>query len=119
MQGGRHTLVTFSSDLVFDGKLGRSYAGPDKPAPSSAFGPSQAEAEARLTAVDADALIVRTNAFFGSWDRYSFPFATIEKLKRGGEVVASDRTCVPPTFVPYLVHARSICSSTVSGASGI
>ena len=29
-------LVTFSSDLVFDGKLGRPYAEPDIPAPSSA-----------------------------------------------------------------------------------
>ena len=56
-------------------------------------------------AVDADALIIRTSAFFGPWDRYNFLFDTIEKLKRGEEVVASDRTFVSPTYVPDLVQA--------------
>lgn len=98
-------LVTFSSDLVFDGKLGRSYLEPDAPAPACAYGRSKAEAEARLLAIDADALIIRTSAFFGPWDRYNFLFDTIEKLKRGEEVVASDRTIVSPTYVPDLVHA--------------
>lgn len=98
-------LVTFSSDLVFDGKLGRPYLEPDEPAPVSAYGRSKAEAETRLIAVDADALIVRTSAFFGPWDRYNFLFDAIEKLKRGEEVVASDRSYVSPTYVPDLVHA--------------
>jgi dTDP-4-dehydrorhamnose reductase len=98
-------LVTFSSDLVFDGKLGRPYVEPDEPAPACAYGRSKAEAEARLMAIDAEALIIRTSAFFGPWDKYNFLFDTIEKLKRGEEVVASDRTIVSPTYVPDLVHA--------------
>jgi dTDP-4-dehydrorhamnose reductase len=98
-------LVTFSSDLVFDGKLGRSYVEPDAPAPACAYGRSKAEAEARLMAIDGDALIIRTSAFFGPWDRHNFLFDTIEKLKRGEEVVASDTTVVTPTYVPDLVHA--------------
>jgi dTDP-4-dehydrorhamnose reductase len=98
-------LVTFSSDLVFDGKLGRSYLEPDVPAPACAYGRSKAEAETRLLAIDGDALIIRTSAFFGPWDRHNFLFDTIEKLKRGDEVVASDRTIVSPTYVPDLVHA--------------
>jgi len=98
-------LVTFSSDLVFDGKLGRAYIEPDQPAPACAYGKSKAEAETRLMAIDADALIVRTSAFFGPWDRYNFLFNTIERLKRGEEVVASDRTIVSPTYVPDLVQA--------------
>jgi len=98
-------LVTFSSDLVFDGKAGRPYVEPDEPAPACAYGRSKAEAEARLLAIDADALIIRTSAFFGPWDRYNFLFDTIEKLKRGEDVVASDRTIVSPTYVPDLVHA--------------
>jgi len=98
-------LVTFSSDLVFDGKAGRPYIEPDKPSPACAYGKSKAEAEQRLMAVDADALIIRTSAFFGPWDRYNFLFDTIEKLRRGEEVVASDRTYVSPTYVPDLVHA--------------
>ncbi|MEO5611635.1 MAG: family 1 glycosylhydrolase [Sphingomicrobium sp.] len=98
-------LVTFSSDLVFDGQLGRSYIEPDSPAPDSAYGRSKAEAEARLLAIDSDALIIRTSAFFGPWDRSNFLFDTIERLKRGEEVVASDTTIVTPTYVPDLVHA--------------
>lgn len=98
-------LVTFSSDLVFDGKLGRSYVEPDRPAPLCAYGKSKAEAEARLLKIGADALIVRTSAFFGPWDCHNFLAQTLERLKRGDEVVASDRKIVSPTFVPDLVHA--------------
>jgi len=98
-------LVTFSSDLVFDGKLGRAYVEPDAPAPICPYGRSKAEAEQRLMAIDSGALIIRTSAFFGPWDRSNFLFNTIEKLKRGEEVVASDRTIVSPTYVPDLVHA--------------
>jgi len=98
-------FVTFSSDLVFDGKLGRSYVEPDEPAPSCAYGRSKAEAEARLLKLDADALIVRSSAFFGPWDRYNFLSDTIERLRRGEEVVASENIFVSPTYVPDLVHA--------------
>jgi dTDP-4-dehydrorhamnose reductase len=98
-------LVTFSSDLVFDGKLGRAYVEPDRPAPACAYGRSKAEAEARLMEIDADALIVRTSAFFGPWDRHNFLFHTVERLRRGEDVFASDKTIVSPTYVPDLVHA--------------
>jgi dTDP-4-dehydrorhamnose reductase len=98
-------MVTFSSDLVFDGKLGRSYVEPDRPQPMCEYGRSKAEAEARLLKVGADTLIVRTSAFFGPWDRYNFLFNTVERLRRGEEVVASDQSVVSPTFVPDLVHA--------------
>jgi len=98
-------MVTFSSDLVFDGKLGRPYVEPDRPAPACAYGRSKAEAEARLMALDADTLIVRTSAFFGPWDRYNFLFNTVERLKRGQDVVASDQAIVSPTYVPDLVQA--------------
>jgi dTDP-4-dehydrorhamnose reductase len=98
-------FVTFSSDLVFDGKLGRSYVEPDQPAPACAYGRSKAEAEARLLKLDADALIIRSSAFFGPWDRYNFLSETIERLKRGEEVVASEKTFVSPTYIPDLVHA--------------
>ena len=110
-------LVTFSSDLVFDGKLGRSYVEPDAPAPVCPYGKSKAEAEQRLMAIDAGALIIRTSAFFGPWDRYNFLFSTIEKLKRGEEVVVSDRTIVSPTYVPDLVHAT--LDLLLDGESGI
>ena len=98
-------LVTFSSDLVFDGQLGRSYVEPDEPAPVCEYGRSKAEAETRLLQIDTDALIVRTSAFFGPWDRYNFLFNTVERLKRGEDVFASGKSLVSPTYVPDLVHA--------------
>ncbi|MDQ3471166.1 MAG: sugar nucleotide-binding protein [Pseudomonadota bacterium] len=98
-------LVTFSSDLVFDGQLGRSYVERDAPAPVCGYGRSKAEAEARLMEVDSDALIVRTSAFFGPWDRFNFVYNTVAALRRGEDVTASDKTVVSPTYVPDLVHA--------------
>jgi dTDP-4-dehydrorhamnose reductase len=97
--------VTFSSDLVFDGSLGRSYVEPDEPAPACEYGRSKAEAETRLLSIDTDALIVRTSAFFGPWDRYNFLFNTVERLRRGEDVFASGKSIVSPTYVPDLVHA--------------
>jgi dTDP-4-dehydrorhamnose reductase len=98
-------LVTFSSDLVFDGTLGRAYVEPDQPAPRCPYGRSKADAEARLLEIGADALIVRSSAFFGPWDRYNFLHQTVEALRRGEDVHASDQTIVSPTYVPDLVHA--------------
>ena len=59
----------------------------------------------RVAAIDSDALIISTSAFFGPWDRSNFLFATIERLKRGEDVVVCDKTIVSPTYVPDLVHA--------------
>ncbi len=98
-------FVTFSSDLVFDGKLGRSYVERDAIAPANEYGRSKAEAEERIAALGADALIVRTSAFFGPWDQYNFLHDTVQRLQRGEDVVASARTIVSPTYVPDLVHA--------------
>ncbi len=98
-------LVTFSSDLVFDGQLGRSYVEPDEPAPVCGYGRSKAAVEARLMAIDPESLIVRTSAFFGPWDRFNFVYNTVAALRRGEDVTASDKTVVSPTYVPDLVHA--------------
>jgi dTDP-4-dehydrorhamnose reductase len=97
-------LVTFSSDLVFDGSLGRSYVEPDRPAPANAYGQSKAEAEQRLLAMDSHTLIVRTSAFFGPWDRHNFLFTTLAALKGGDRIAASGKTVVSPTYLPDLVH---------------
>ena len=61
-----------------------------------------------LLEMDSDALIVRTSAFFGPWDRYNFLVNTIEQLRRGDEVVASDRRSAPrpATTVPVPSSAQ-------------
>lgn len=110
-------FVTFSSDLVFDGKLGRPYLEPDPTSPACVYGESKAEAEDRVLAIDPRALIVRTSAFFGPWDKYNFLHHTVACLQRGEEVHASDNSVVSPTYVPDLVHAT--LDLLLDGESGI
>jgi dTDP-4-dehydrorhamnose reductase len=98
-------FVTFSSDLVFDGQLGRPYLEPDPTSPACVYGQSKAEAEDRVMALYPQALIVRTSAFFGPWDRFNFLWGTLDRLAKGEEVHASDNAVVSPTYVPDLVHA--------------
>lgn len=98
-------LVTFSSDLVFDGRLGRRYREGDATCPGSVYGRSKAEAERRVLAAGGDALVVRTSAFFGPWDRYNFAWHVLSALARGETVRASASSRVSPTYVPDLVHA--------------
>ena len=97
-------LVTFSSDLVFDGTLGRPYLEGDPVSPAGAYGESKAEAERRVLAVHDKALVVRTSAFFGPWDRYNFAWAALSALAAGETFAACPRTRVSPTYVPDLCH---------------
>ena len=109
--------VTFSSDLVFDGRLGRAYVESDPVSPACVYGASKAEAERRVSGVHAGALIVRTSAFFGPWDEHNFVFKTLRDLAAGRRVLASDDLVVSPTFVPDLVHAT--LDLLTDGESGV
>lgn len=97
--------VTFSSDLVFDGNLGRAYVESDRVSPMCTYGTSKAEAEKRVLQTFPDALVVRTSAFFGPWDRYNFLHAVLRDLALGRRVEASSERHVSPTYVPDLAHA--------------
>lgn len=52
-----------------------------------------------------EALVVRTSAFFGPWDRHNFAWAVLSALARGESFAASRRAVVSPTYVPDLCHA--------------
>lgn len=97
--------VTFSSDLVFDGSLGRAYVESDRVSPLCVYGTSKAEAERRVMQAFPDALVVRTSAFFGPWDRYNFVHMVLRELAGGRRLEASDDVLVSPTYVPDLAHA--------------
>ncbi|MBA2479612.1 MAG: sugar nucleotide-binding protein [Planctomycetes bacterium] len=110
-------LVSFSSDLVFDGAKGTCYAEGDRPRPLNVYGRSKAEAEIAILAANPGALIVRTAAFFSPWDDYNFITVGLRSLidERSWEVY--DSMVVSPTYVPELVNA--VLDLLIDGEHGI
>ena len=98
-------LVTFSSDLVFDGLKKTPYVESDVASPLNVYGKSKAEAEARILDEFFAALVIRTSAFFGPWDSFNFVHSVLDNLSKGKSFVAPDDISISPTYVPDLVNA--------------
>lgn len=98
-------LVTFSSDLVFDGNRATPYVESDAVAPLNVYGDSKAMAETAVLATYPCSLVIRTSAFFGPWDEYNFLAIALRTLASGRSFVAANDTVVSPTYVPDLVNA--------------
>jgi dTDP-4-dehydrorhamnose reductase len=98
-------LLTFSSDLVFDGRQEVPYLEADEVRPLCVYGQSKAEAERHVLAIDSRALVIRTSAFFSPWDDHNFATIALRRLARGLELTAAEDWVVSPTYVPHLVHA--------------
>jgi len=109
--------VTFSSDLVFDGLLGRAYVESDQVSPVCTYGRSKADAERRVADAWSKALVVRSSAFFGPWDRYNFVHGVLRDLAQGREVQADDQMLISPTYVPDLAHAA--LDLLIDGETGV
>ena len=60
------SLLTFSSDLVFDGYKPTPYVESDLPNPINVYGKSKAQSELLVQKECPSALIIRTSAFFWS-----------------------------------------------------
>lgn len=99
------SVVTFSSDLVFDGSQREPYLESSAPAPLNVYGRSKLESERRVLGVNPDALVVRASAFFGPWDRHNFVTAALRSIAAGRRFAAADDTVVSPTYLPDLVDA--------------
>ncbi len=98
-------LVTFSSDLVFDGNRAAPYLESDAVAPLNVYGHSKAMAEKWVLTTHTRSLVIRTSAFFGPWDEYNFLRIALSTLASGRSFVAADDSVVSPTYVPDLVNA--------------
>ncbi len=97
-------LLTFSSDLVFDGSATRPYVERDAPRPLNVYGESKALAEAEALRSGARALVVRTAAFFQPYDPHNFAHHLVRALRRGERFEAANDLIVSPTYVPDLVN---------------
>ena len=98
-------FVTFSSDLVFSGDQLHPYVEEDPAVPLNVYGMSKLEAERRVLHAAADALVIRTSAFFGPVDQYNFVTLALQSLARGERFAAADDVIVSPTYVPDLADA--------------
>ena len=98
-------LVTFSSDLVFDGEAGRPYVEADPVRPLNVYGETKAAVERGVLELLPSALVIRTSAFFGPWDAHNFVTRLLQQLDDGEMCDAACDTVVSPTYVPDLVHA--------------
>jgi dTDP-4-dehydrorhamnose reductase len=96
-------LLTFSSDLVFDGGHQQPYLEGDPVAPLNVYGQSKAEGERRVLALNPSALVVRTSAFFGPSDEANFVTRALAALASHRSFRAPDDVTVSPTYVPDLV----------------
>jgi len=110
-------LVSFSSDLVFDGGKSSPYVESDAAAPLNAYGRGKLEAERLVMRHAPDALLVRTAAFFGPWDPHNFVTQAIDCLQRGDRWRAAHDQWVSPTYVPDLVQAT--LDLLLDGAHGV
>jgi dTDP-4-dehydrorhamnose reductase len=109
--------MTFSSDLVFDGTKPSPYIELDRTQPLNEYGRSKSRSEKVVSEANPEALIVRTSAFFGPWDKYNFAFQVLDSLAKDHQYEVVDDVIVSPTYVPDLVHAA--LDLLIDEASGI
>lgn len=110
-------LVTYSSDLVFDGSQSRPYVEHDAVRPLSVYGRSKAEAERVVLDRWPRSLVIRTAAFFGPEDEANFVTQALRHVLSGREWLAPADMCVSPTYVPDLADAT--LELLLDGADGI
>jgi dTDP-4-dehydrorhamnose reductase len=98
-------LVTFSSDLVFNGKIRRPYVETDRTCPLNVYGATKVKAERSVLSLCPQALVIRTSAFFCPWDDHNFAHAVLETLSQDLDYAAANDVTISPTYVPDLVNA--------------
>ena len=94
---------------MFDGLKARAYVETDDTNPRNVYGASKLAAEEWILALFPDALIVRTAAFFGPLDRYSFLTRALRENLGWPRSVAAGDVVISPTYLPHLAEAVLDC----------
>jgi len=102
------TFITFSTDYVFDGTLGRPYTESDVPNPLSAYAVSKYAGELLVQRLESPAYVIRTCGVYGvrpsSTKGYTFIDRIIGQARAGDTIrVVNDQT-VSPTFAAHLAE---------------
>jgi dTDP-4-dehydrorhamnose reductase len=97
-------LLTFSTDMVFDGIKTTPYVESDCKTPLNVFGQSKDLAEEKILQHNSNALIIRTAAFFGPWGNSNFITAALSSIKEGKNFEVINDVLISPTYLPDLVQ---------------
>jgi dTDP-4-dehydrorhamnose reductase len=109
------SLVTVSTDYVFDGAHDGFYTQRDDPRPLSVYGQAKLEGERTAAGANARTSIVRTGWVFGEHGR-NFLSVIGEKLKAGEAVRAIDDAFGTPTYAHDLaVRLRELAQLDLPG----
>lgn len=110
-------FVTYSSDLVFDGRSTRPYVETDVINPLSVYGRSKAEGERLVLEAGGAALVVRTGPLFSPTDTGNFAVFVARELAAGRTARAASDRVVSPTYVYDLV--RTSLDLLIDGETGL
>jgi dTDP-4-dehydrorhamnose reductase len=110
-------FLTFSSDLVFDGRKNDGYVECDRVAPVNAFGESKAEAEKLVHKEMPAALIVRSGPLFGPGDEFNFVVRALRCFAAGRPFSAAHDLIISPTY--SLDLANACLDLVIDGERGI
>jgi dTDP-4-dehydrorhamnose reductase len=110
-------FLTFSSDLVFNGEKKNPYTETDHVQPLSIYGESKAVAEEKVLKAYPGALVIRSSAFFGPWDKYNFVYSVLRSIRKNTVLELPGDVVVSPTYLPDMVHAS--LDLLIDGAKGI
>lgn len=97
-------FMTFSSDLVFNGSKDNPYTETDCVNPLNVYGKSKVSGEKLVTSIYPAALIIRTSAFFGPWDKRNFAYDILHAQYHKTPITVLSDVVVSPTYVPDLVN---------------
>jgi len=109
-------LVTFSSDLVFDGGSRSPYVESHPVAPLNTYGRSKVALEKAVFECLPHALVIRTSAFIDAVDQRTFAGWVMACASRG-ERIRTSSDVVSPTYVPALADA--LLDLLIDGESGV
>ena len=109
-------LVTFSSDLVFDGSRDAPYVESHPVAPLNNYGRSKVALEHSVLEQLPDALVIRTSAFVDELGDRTFTGRVIGAVLRG-EPIRTTGEVISPTYVPALADA--ILDLLIDGERGV
>ena len=98
-------MVSFSSDLVFNGEKAAPYREDDTVLPLMFMEKAKQRGEELILSENEKSLVIRSSAFFGPWDKYNFVYSVLDALKTGEQIDMVDDVIVSPTYVPDLCNA--------------